>query len=135
MNPWIGVDLDGTLAVYDGWRGPEHIGPPVPAMVERVKRWNGKAARTPHSKGRMSERVAVLLLAQWGKKNLVVFEQDDGFKAGVMVHWTGADGVLRGEIVVAHGKGFPTSDEAEADIKSKLDGLLEEARYVACRTS
>jgi len=36
---WIGVDLDGTLAVYDGWRGPLHIGPPVPAMVQRVKQW------------------------------------------------------------------------------------------------
>jgi hypothetical protein len=36
---WIGVDLDGTLAHYDVWRGPEHIGAPVPAMVERVKGW------------------------------------------------------------------------------------------------
>jgi hypothetical protein len=36
---WIGVDLDGTLARYDGWKGPEHIGPPVPAMLERVKGW------------------------------------------------------------------------------------------------
>lgn len=36
---WIGVDLDGTLAHYDIWRGPTHIGEPVPAMVERVKRW------------------------------------------------------------------------------------------------
>jgi len=39
MRAWIGVDLDGTLAEYDGWRGPEHIGDPVPVMVERVKRW------------------------------------------------------------------------------------------------
>ena len=39
MNPWIGVDLDGTLAEYDRWRGVEHIGAPIPAMVERVKRW------------------------------------------------------------------------------------------------
>jgi len=39
MNGWIGVDLDGTLAVYDGWKGPEHVGEPVPAMVERVKAW------------------------------------------------------------------------------------------------
>jgi hypothetical protein len=39
MNGWIGVDLDGTLAVYDHWRGPEHIGEPVPRMVERVKGW------------------------------------------------------------------------------------------------
>lgn len=36
---WIGVDLDGTLAVYDGWRGPYHIGAPIPTMVERVKKW------------------------------------------------------------------------------------------------
>jgi hypothetical protein len=39
MSGWIGVDLDGTLAEYAGWQGPEHIGAPVPAMVERVKRW------------------------------------------------------------------------------------------------
>lgn len=36
---WIGVDLDGTLAVYDGWHGIDHIGEPVIAMVNRVKRW------------------------------------------------------------------------------------------------
>lgn len=29
---WIGVDFDGTLAVHD-------TGEPIPAMVERVKRW------------------------------------------------------------------------------------------------
>lgn len=36
---WIGVDLDGTLAVYDGWKGEMSIGAPVPAMVNRVRRW------------------------------------------------------------------------------------------------
>jgi len=36
---WIGVDLDGTLAKYDRWRGPEHIGEPVSIMVLRVKNW------------------------------------------------------------------------------------------------
>lgn len=36
---WIGVDLDGTLAHYDGWKGIDHIGEPVPLMVERVKAW------------------------------------------------------------------------------------------------
>lgn len=39
MNAWIGVDLDGTLAEYDGWQGATHIGKPVPLMVERVKAW------------------------------------------------------------------------------------------------
>lgn len=36
---WIGVDLDGTLAHYDGWKGVEHIGDPVPAMLQRVLAW------------------------------------------------------------------------------------------------
>lgn len=36
---WIGVDLDGTLAVYDGWKGINRIGKPVPAMLKRVKSW------------------------------------------------------------------------------------------------
>jgi hypothetical protein len=37
-NGWIGVDLDGTLAKYEGWVSPGHIGEPVPAMVTRVKK-------------------------------------------------------------------------------------------------
>lgn len=35
---WIGVDLDGTLAYYDDATFPA-IGPPIPAMVARVKAW------------------------------------------------------------------------------------------------
>ena len=44
---WIGVDLDGTLAIYDGWKGPDQIGAPIPEMVERVKAWlaDGRAVR------------------------------------------------------------------------------------------
>jgi hypothetical protein len=36
---WIGVDLDGTLAFYDGWKSAGHIGEPIPLMLTRVKRW------------------------------------------------------------------------------------------------
>lgn len=36
---WIGVDLDGTLAHDTGWAGPDQIGPPIPAMLERVQKW------------------------------------------------------------------------------------------------
>jgi hypothetical protein len=39
MKGWIGVDLDGTLAEYDGWKGENHIGKPIPLMVDRVKKW------------------------------------------------------------------------------------------------
>jgi len=42
MSGWIGVDLDGTLAHYDGWRGSDHIGEPIPAMLDRVRMWISK---------------------------------------------------------------------------------------------
>jgi hypothetical protein len=53
---WIGVDLDGTLAHYDGvHRGEDFIGKPVEPMVRKVRKWmiEGKdvrlfTARSPH---------------------------------------------------------------------------------------
>lgn len=36
---WIGVDLDGTLAHYDGWKGAAHIGEPIPRMIALVRQW------------------------------------------------------------------------------------------------
>ena len=42
---WIGVDLDGTLALHSG--NTEDIGGPIPPMVNRVKKWldEGKDVR------------------------------------------------------------------------------------------
>lgn len=52
---WIGVDLDGTLAHYDHYRGDEHVGAPVEPMVKRVRQWINEGrdvrlftARKPH---------------------------------------------------------------------------------------
>lgn len=44
---WIAVDLDGTLARYEGWQGEHHVGDPVPLMLQRVKDWlkEGKEVR------------------------------------------------------------------------------------------
>lgn len=46
MSGWIGVDLDGTLAHYEGWDDGK-IGYPITRMVERVKKWlaEGKDVR------------------------------------------------------------------------------------------
>ena len=46
MSGWIGVDFDGTLAVYDGWNDGS-LGAPVPLMLQRVKDWlaDGKEVR------------------------------------------------------------------------------------------
>ena len=38
----IAVDLDGTIAMYSGWVGPDEIGEPIKRMIERVKEWLSK---------------------------------------------------------------------------------------------
>ncbi len=54
---WIGVDLDCTLAVYDGWQGPYHIGAPISIMVERVKAWLAAGREVRIFTARVTERV------------------------------------------------------------------------------
>jgi len=39
IYPWIGFDLDKTLAVYDEFKGEDHIGAPIPKTVELVKQY------------------------------------------------------------------------------------------------
>jgi hypothetical protein len=38
MSPsgWVGFDLDGTLAKYDGWKGIDYVGEPIAGMARRV---------------------------------------------------------------------------------------------------
>jgi hypothetical protein len=77
---WIGVDLDGTLAHYDKWRGAQHVGEPVPAMVERVKRWLAEGrtvkvftARVSHdgSPRRLQEaQEAMIAIERWCAKHI-----------------------------------------------------------------
>lgn len=35
----IALDLDGTLAEYEGWKGVSHIGKPIEKMVTRLIDW------------------------------------------------------------------------------------------------
>ncbi len=36
-NGWVGVDLDGTLAHYDGFQSVEHVGEPIQPVLQLVK--------------------------------------------------------------------------------------------------
>lgn len=73
---WIAVDLDGTLAEYEGWQGIEHIGAPIPLMVERVKRWLGEGRTVKIFTARYSEpgsKAAVrLAVHDWTLKHIGV---------------------------------------------------------------
>lgn len=71
---WIGVDLDGTLAFYDHWRGEKHIGDPVPAMVDRVKAWLAQGIEVRIFTARVCEEeeatVTRPLIEEWCLKHI-----------------------------------------------------------------
>jgi hypothetical protein len=66
---WIGVDLDGTLAKYNGWKGITHIGEPIPAMVARVRRWVGRGKKVKIFTARADDEKAVTAIKKWLKKH------------------------------------------------------------------
>ena len=51
---WVGVDLDGTLAHWVEWVHHAAIGEPIPAMVDRVKRWLAQGRKVKIFTARMS---------------------------------------------------------------------------------
>lgn len=61
----IAVDLDGTLAYYDGWRGIEHIGAPIPEMVERIERWLSAGIEVRIFTARAHEAAAIAPIREW----------------------------------------------------------------------
>lgn len=82
VRPWIGVDLDGTLARYNGWRGLDHIGAPVPVMLARVKYWleNGFTVKIFTARASEGER-GIAPVKKWladnGLPDLEVTNQKD----------------------------------------------------------
>lgn len=66
---WIGVDLDGTLAHYDKWRGANHIGEPIKEMLERVKEWIGLGICVKIFTARANEPIAIPFIKIWLEQN------------------------------------------------------------------
>ena len=65
---WIGVDLDGTLAMAEPWQGFEHIGKPVPNMVKRLNVWVGMGYTVKIVTARAaSPEVAIPPIKKWLK--------------------------------------------------------------------
>ena len=67
---WIGVDLDGTLAVYEGWKGIHHIGEPVELVLQVVKDLLAADVEVRIFTARMQEPNAKLWINDWCKKHL-----------------------------------------------------------------
>lgn len=69
-KPWIGVDLDGTLAYYDGWRGIEHIGEPIEPMRHKVLEMIRGNYRIKIFTARARDTEAIKHIEEWCIKHL-----------------------------------------------------------------
>ena len=54
---WIGFDLDGTLAKSDGWKGLDHIGEPIEAIVRLAKKFHAEGKRVKILTARVAPRL------------------------------------------------------------------------------
>ena len=68
-EPWVGVDLDGTLAFYNGWKGLNHIGSPVPVMEKRVREWLATGTKVKIVTARACVPEGIPPVAQWLAKH------------------------------------------------------------------
>lgn len=64
-EPWVGVDLDGTLAEAGKWISVSHIGPPVPLMMHRVLAWHQKGVRIKIMTARAGDEEGLAATKKW----------------------------------------------------------------------
>ena len=69
----IAVDLDGTLAQYDGWKGIEHIGPVIPEVANAMERAQKEGAEVHLFTSRVSDpedaAEAHQIISKWAEAN------------------------------------------------------------------
>jgi len=68
-GPWTGVDLDGTLAFYDRFSPGDHIGEPVPAMLDLVKKMIAGGIRVKIFTARAQDPDQLPIIRRWLREN------------------------------------------------------------------
>jgi hypothetical protein len=78
--PWIGFDLDGSLAKYDVWRGVEHVGEPIKPMIDLAKSYlkegwtlkvmTARVCRRGTLEGDKEREKATVAIQAWCKKHI-----------------------------------------------------------------
>ncbi len=85
---WIGVDLDGTLARADSWKGMSVIGEPVPLMVRRVRAWIDKGLTVKVLTARACDPEGVAATQAWlVAQGLPALEVTDRKDFGMIELW------------------------------------------------
>jgi len=66
----IALDLDGTLAEYHGFKGAEHIGDPIPSMLDRLKGWLNDGKKVSIFTARADKPENIPPIRAWLKKHV-----------------------------------------------------------------
>jgi hypothetical protein len=61
------VDLDGTLAEYGGWKNDRSVGKPIPAMMDRVKKWMSEGINIVIFTARADDPENIPAIIEWLK--------------------------------------------------------------------
>lgn len=65
----IFLDLDATLSYYDGYKGVGVLGKPIPAMMDKVRRWLKEGHKITIFTARASNMIEVVAIKKWLKNN------------------------------------------------------------------
>ncbi len=68
-GPWMGVDLDGTLAIWDNRSSLNRIGPPIPAMLSYVRSMVDNGIRVKIFTARAGDPDQIPKIEKWLAKN------------------------------------------------------------------
>jgi len=68
-SPWYGVDLDGTLAVWNETSTLDRIGAPIPAMVDLVRRMVDNGIRVKIFTARACDPAQIPKIRAWMNQN------------------------------------------------------------------
>lgn len=69
IEEWIGIDLDGTLAHYDGWKGIAHIGNPIKPMLEFVNKLISEGKKLKIFTARAENSLSLPYIEEWLKSH------------------------------------------------------------------
>lgn len=73
-EPTIGVDLDGTLAEYHGWKGETHIGKPIVGMVEHILKAKAEGKKIFIFSARCTDERNAQIIRDWMYENEIPFD-------------------------------------------------------------
>lgn len=123
FKPWVGVDLDGTLAFMpEGIKGIPFIGKPIPKMLARVKEMLAEGKTVKIFTARAYDKKNIPAVKKWlkthGLPNLAVTNVKD----------PGMTQLLDDRAVAIH-RNQGTSKHARLDLLAKQAGVMDVLSY------